>query len=69
MLFFLHNHTVIRIHMKFALHPWQLLLLILAGWINHQERDVIEHLRTENRVRREKLGKTHSAPTMINGVA
>jgi hypothetical protein len=30
--------------MKFVLHPWQLLLLILAGWINRQEQDVIEYL-------------------------
>jgi len=37
--------------------PWQLLLLILAGWINHREQDVIEYLRAENRVLREKLGK------------
>ena len=43
--------------MKSALHPWQLLLLILAGWINHREQEVIEYLRTENRVLREKLGK------------
>jgi len=39
------------------LHPWQLLLLILAGWINHQEQDVIEYLRAENCVLQEKLGK------------
>src|SRR5437867_1951085 len=39
------------------LQPWQLLLLILAGWINHREQDVIEYLRAENRVLRKKLGK------------
>jgi putative transposase len=43
--------------MKFVLHPWQLLLLILAGWINQREQEVIEYLRAENRVLREKLGK------------
>ena len=43
--------------MKFVLHPWQLLLLILAGWINHRQQEVIEYLRAENRVLREKLGK------------
>jgi hypothetical protein len=43
--------------MKSLLQPWQLLLLILAGWINHREQDVIEYLRAENRVLREKLGK------------
>jgi len=30
---------------------------ILAGWINHREQEVIEYLRAENRVLREKLGK------------
>ena len=43
--------------MKSLLQPWQLLLLILAGWINHREQRVIEYLRAENRMLREKLGK------------
>jgi len=43
--------------MKPLLQPWQLLLLVLAGWINLREREVIEYLRAENRVLREKLGK------------
>ena len=42
--------------MKFALQPWQLMLIILAGWINRQQ-EVIEYLRTENAVLKEKLGK------------
>ena len=43
--------------MKPLLQPWQLLLLFLAGWINHREQEVIEYLRAENRVLRKKLGK------------
>jgi hypothetical protein len=43
--------------MNSLLQPWQLLLLILAGWINQREQDVIEYPRAENRVLREKLGK------------
>ena len=43
--------------MNFILHPWQLLLLILAGWVNRQQQEVIEYLRTENQVLKEKLGK------------
>ena len=43
--------------MKTYLKSWQLLLLILAGWINHRQQDVIEYLRAGNRVLREKLGK------------
>ena len=43
--------------MRFVLQPWQLLHLILAGWVNHQQQQVIEYLRTENQILREKLGK------------
>ena len=43
--------------MNFILQPWQLLLLILAGWINEQQQQVIDYLRTENQILREKLGK------------
>jgi transposase InsO family protein len=43
--------------MSFILQPWQLLHLILAGWVNQQQQQVIEYLRTENQVLREKLGK------------
>ena len=43
--------------MNFVLQPWQLLLLILAGWINRKQQNVIDYLKTENEVLREKLGK------------
>ncbi len=43
--------------MEFTLHPWQLYFLILAGWVNRQQQTVIDYLRTENQVLREKLGK------------
>jgi len=43
--------------MKAQFQPWQLLLLVLAGWINRRQQDAIEYLLTENRVLREKLGK------------
>ncbi len=43
--------------MNFVLKPRQLLLLILAGWINRHQQDAIEYLLTENQVLREKLGK------------
>ena len=42
--------------MNFVLQPWQLLLAILAGWINRQQQEVIEYLRTENQILKEKLG-------------
>ena len=42
--------------MKFILHPWQLMLIIVASWVN-QQQEVIEYLRTENAVLKEKLGK------------
>jgi hypothetical protein len=43
--------------MSFVLQPWQLLVVILAGWVNRQQQQVIEYLRTENQILREKLGK------------
>ena len=43
--------------MKFILQPWQLIVVILASWINRQQQEVIEYLRTENTVLKEKLGK------------
>ena len=43
--------------MSFILQPWQLCLVILAGWINREQQEVIEYLRTENAVLKEKLGK------------
>jgi len=42
--------------MNFVLQPWQLFLVILAGWVNRQQAEVIEYLRTENKVLKEKLG-------------
>jgi hypothetical protein len=55
--------------MKFALQSWQLMPLILAGWINHHEQDVIEYLRAENRVLRENSARSVFCSTMINGGA
>ncbi len=43
--------------MSFILHPWQLLVFIIAGWINRQQQEVIEYLRTENQVLKEHIGK------------
>jgi transposase InsO family protein len=43
--------------MSFILHPWQLLLVILAGWANQQQQQIIEFQRTEIEVLKEKLGK------------
>ena len=43
--------------MNFILQPWQLYFLILAGWVNRQQQIVIDYLRTENQVLKEKLGK------------
>src|SRR6266446_6696650 len=43
--------------MNFILQPWQLLLVILAGWVHRQQQEVIDYLRTENQVLKEKLGK------------
>jgi hypothetical protein len=36
--------------------PFQLVLLMLAGWVNRHQLDVIEYLQEENRVLKERLG-------------
>ncbi len=43
--------------MSFILHPGQLLVFIIAGWINRHQQEVIEYLRTENQVLKEHIGK------------
>ena len=43
--------------MAFLLKPWQLYFLALAGLVNRQQQELIEYLRTENQVLKEKLGK------------
>jgi hypothetical protein len=37
--------------------PLTMLLVMLAGWINRQQQDVIDYLKEENKILREKLGK------------
>jgi len=36
--------------------PFQLLLLMFAGWVNRHQLDVIEYLLEENRVLKERMG-------------
>ena len=43
--------------MNFILQPWQLVFMILAGWVNREQQETIEYLRTENQVLKEKIGK------------
>ena len=43
--------------MNLVLQPWQLLLFILAGWINRQQQNIIEYLLIENQALKHKLGK------------
>jgi putative transposase len=39
------------------MHPWHVLLAFLAGAVHEEQQQVIEYLRTENQVLKEKLGK------------
>ncbi len=39
------------------LNPWHILVMAIAGWINGEQRVVVEYLREENRVLRELLGE------------
>jgi hypothetical protein len=37
-------------------HFWSFFVVALAGWMNRQQEEVIEYLKEENRVLRERLG-------------
>ena len=39
------------------IHPWQLLIVSVAGRVNRQRQDVIDHLIEENRVLERQLGR------------
>jgi hypothetical protein len=43
--------------MAAVLQPWQILVAALAGWISRQQDAAIEHLREENRVLKQQLGR------------
>lgn len=43
--------------MQSILQPWQLLLWALAGWMQREQQEEIDYLRTEVAVLKEKLGK------------
>ena len=43
--------------MRFVFQPWQLFFLILAGWINRQQQDIIEFQTAQIRILMEKMGR------------
>lgn len=43
--------------MNSILQPWQLLLVILAGWVNQLQQRIIEFQRTEIELLKKRLGK------------
>jgi hypothetical protein len=42
--------------MQQVLDPFRFVLIVLAGWVNQQQQEVMDYLREENHVRREQLG-------------
>ncbi|MFT5404493.1 MAG: putative transposase [Verrucomicrobiales bacterium] len=43
--------------MRFIFHPWQLFFLILAGWVNRQQQEMIEFQNAQIRILMEKMGR------------
>jgi len=43
--------------LNYIRQPWQLLFMMLAGWVNREQQETIEYPRTENQALKEKLGK------------
>jgi hypothetical protein len=39
-----------------TLDPFRLLLVAVAGWMNHEQQQIIDYLREENRVLRAQIG-------------
>ncbi len=37
--------------------PWTMLLMMLVGWMNRQQQEVIEYLKAENGILRDELLK------------
>jgi hypothetical protein len=42
--------------MPWLSHPLQFVQVALAGWVNQQQRDIIDYLQEENRILREQIG-------------
>jgi putative transposase len=53
------SETAILAAMPTLLLPFQLVLLMFAGWVNRHQLDVIEYLQEENRVLKARLGGKH----------
>jgi hypothetical protein len=45
-------------------HSWHIFVFAVAGWMNRQQQEVIEYLKEENRILREKLGPGRLQLTM-----
>lgn len=43
--------------MSFIRQPWHFALVLLAGWINGEQQQVIKYLRTENQIIKELTAK------------
>ena len=43
--------------MRFVLQPWQLFFLILSGWVNRQQQEIIDFQNAQIRVLMDKLGR------------
>jgi len=43
--------------MNFILKPWQLFFLILSGWVNHQQQDILEFQNAQIRTLMDRMGR------------
>jgi putative transposase len=43
--------------MRFIFHPWQLFFLILAGWVNRQQQEMIDFQDAQIRILMDKMGR------------
>ena len=50
------SRRYVTFDMTKSLDPFRFLLIAFSGWMNHQQLQLIDYLREENRVLREQLG-------------
>jgi erythromycin esterase-like protein len=50
-----------------TLDPFRLLLIAVAVWMNHEQQQIIDYLREENRVLRAQVGFVACGLTMNSG--
>ncbi len=47
--------------MNFVLRPWQLFFLILSGWVNRRQQEIIEFQNAQVQALMDKMGRKRTS--------